>query len=336
MAGSREQVNINVPSSSANVGLYYDVACLGLETPLLSTTLTRNPNSRGINVTTESPLTPPEGRKLGYAGKVALEELFKQHGVKNEGVDLHYQDTGYPVGGLGRSGAESVGAVMAAAVMYDLRLDRNDVVFASAKGEPGGHMDNVAGSTNGRFNLIAKSPHSGELGVDYYDIPDDLGIAIGISSHQKTGGTEEGRKVMTDSINSEDFVTQSGLIAASSAALIRGNTDRFLELVAGDRYHEVRRANIGFYGKFNSQEFIELKKLMWKEFGVALNVSGAGPNMEILYNRGRSTDEVDSTLYQWFDVHEIKLKIMDTEVAIGGAYDNAEQVYNYKTPQTAS
>lgn len=47
----------------------------------------------------------------------------------NEGAHLSFEDEGYPVGGLGRSGAEAVGAIMAAAVVYEKPLSRNEVVI---------------------------------------------------------------------------------------------------------------------------------------------------------------------------------------------------------------
>lgn len=332
MAASHEQVSIVVPSSTANVGLYYDVGSLGLSSPTLTTTLTRNPDRYGVNVHVKSPNTPPRGRELGHAGKTALSAFFEDHGIEDESVDLHYEDNGYPVGGLGRSGAEAVGAVMAAAVIYDVKLSRDQIAAASAKGEPGRHMDNVAGSLNGRFNIISKSPFRSRFFVDYYSVPEDLGITIGLSSHQKTGGTEEGRKVLADLIDPSDFVTQSGLIAAATAALISGDIDGFLEYVTGDRYHEVRRANVGFYGNFNAKEFMDIKDTAWGAYGVALNVSGAGPNMELMYNKKKYPNGIDAVkpvIAGWFSGHDIVMNFMDTEVSPGGAYDYAERIYSY-------
>lgn len=57
----------------------------------------------------------------------------------NEGAYLSFKDDGYSVGGLGRSGAEAVGTIMAAAVIYEKPLTRNEVVILSAHGEPGQH-----------------------------------------------------------------------------------------------------------------------------------------------------------------------------------------------------
>src|SRR3989338_271408 len=269
-----EQISIVVPSSSANVGLGYDIWCLGLEQPQLKVTYTKRTRP-GIEFEAKSPYQPPTGRELGYAGHVALDKFLKEHEI-NEGAHLYYEDDGFPVGGLGRSGAEAVGAIMAAAVIYGIKLSRNDVVIASAKGEPGGHKDNVAASTNGRLNIIFPStPYTSKPSVDFYDVPEDLGLAIGFSSYQKTGGTEEGRRVLQSPVDVKDFVDQMGLVSAATAAIVTGNTDRFLELVWGDRFHQSRRARVGFYGNFDDKEFLGLQRKLYEDFHVAWDISGA-------------------------------------------------------------
>lgn len=327
------EAKIEVPSSSANVGLFYDVGCLGLKEPHLKVIYTRHPSKTGIEIYANSPLTPPASRSLGYAGRVALEHFLEEIGIK-EGARLYFEDDGYPVGGLGRSGAEAVGAIMAAAVVYEKPLNRNEVVIFSAHGEPGQHTDNVAGSTNGRFNIIAVSPITGEPTVDVVDVPSDLGIAIGFSSHQKTTGTEGMRKVLQDPVASEIFVIQGGRIAAATAAMAKGYIDRLLEIIGGDVFHEPRRAEIGGYGNFNAAELFALKRTLFRELHLALNVSGAGPNMQILFNKREYpngiVDAISPTIVPWFQEKGIKLVVRDMEIAQGGAYDYAVKEYGYK------
>lgn len=327
------EAKIEVPSSSANVGLFYDVGCLGLREPHLKITYTRLPLQIDIEVDAKSPLMPPNGRNLGHAGKVALENFLKEIGVK-EGARLYFEDDGYPVGGLGRSGAEAVGAIMAAAVVYEKPLSRNEVVIFSAQGEPGQHKDNVAGSTNGRFNIIAVSPITGEPSVDVVDVPSDLGIAIGFSSHQKTTGTEGMRKVLQSPVASEVFVIQVGRVAAAIAAIAKGDIDRFLEVVGGDGFHEPRRADIGGYGNFKAAELFALKRTLFRQLHLALNVSGAGPNMQILFNKREYpngiAEAVSPAIVPWFQEKGIKLVVKAMEIAQGGAYDYALKEHGYK------
>lgn len=323
-----DQVTLSVPSSSANVGLGYDIWCLGLETPRLQVTASRR--AGGIDVSCKSPLAAPQGRQLGHAGKVAAQEFLQAHGIR-EGLALQYEDDGYPAGGLGRSGAEAVGAVLAAALLYELRLSRDEAIAAAAKGEPGEHMDNVAGSANGRFSIIARSPATGKLSVDIYDPPPDLGIAIAISSHQKTAGTEGMRMALQAPVAPEDFVAQNGLVSAASAALVAGNTARFLDLAWGDRFHEPRRADAGGYGGFVASDLMGLKRRLFAEQHVALNISGAGPNLQLLYSTWEHPDgiggKVGNALTEWGAQFGLALTLQPSAIAPEGAYDAAVREY---------
>ena len=326
-----EQISIVVPSSSANVGLGYDIWCLGLEQPQLKVTYTKRTRP-GIEFEAKSPYQPPTGRELGYAGHVALDKFLKERGI-NEGAHLYYEDDGFPVGGLGRSGAEAVGAIMAAAVIYGIKLSRNDVVIASAKGEPDEHKDNVAASTNGRLNIIVPStPYTSKPSVDFYDVPEDLGLAIGFSSYQKTS-TEAGRKVVRRPVKVKDFVEQTGLISAATAAIVTGNTERFLELVWGDRFHQPRRAHVRFYGDFDDNDFTGLQRKLFEEFHVAWDASGAGPNMQAKYTRKQYpngiVESISSVVVPWFADRGINLKLEEKVLAKEGAYDYAQRHYNY-------
>lgn len=321
---NQRRVRITVPSSSANVGLGYDIWCLGLEQPSLKVTAERIP--AGIQVEARSPFVPPEGRRLGQAGITALEAFFEAHRIRG-GIHLLYEDEGYPVGGLGRSGAEAVGAVLAAAVLHGVRVSRMETIVAAARGEPGEHMDNVAGSANGRFSVIARSPDSGLPSVDVYEVPPDLGIAIGFSSHRKTAGTAGMREALKQPVAPEDFVAQCGLVSAATAALVSGNTNRFLDLVWGDRFHEPRRAAIGGYGSFDAADLAALKRHLFRGFHIALNISGAGPNIQLLYSRkehpGGIGGAASGVATSWFRERGITLSIQSTCVAPEGAFDRA-------------
>ena len=327
------QIEIHAPSSSANVGLGYDIWCLGLEQPQLKLIYTRLPNQTEIELEAKSPLRPPPGRILGYAGKKALEQFLKEHNI-NEGAHLYYEDTGYPVGGLGRSGAEAVGAIMAAAVTYEIKLNRNDVVVASARGEPGEHKDNVAASTNGRLSIIVPStPYTGRPSVDFYEVPEDLGLAIGFSSYQKTGGTEEGRNVLKSQVDVNEFVEQMGMVSAATAEIVTGNIGRFLELAWGDKFHQPRRAHVRFYGDFDDNDFRGLQRKLFEEFRIAWDVSGAGPNMQAKYSREQYPQGIVETIspvvLPWFESKGIQLKLEEIVIAKEGAYDYAQENYNY-------
>ncbi len=327
-----DQISISIPASTANVGLGYDIWCLGLEEPQLMLTYTRK-NKPGIETRVKSPCQPPASRILGYAGRLALEKFLGEKGI-DEGAYLYYEDEGYPVGGLGRSGAEAVGAVAAAAIIYGIKLSRNEMIIASAKGEAGEHKDNVAASVNGRLNIIVPSePYTGKASVDFYDVPEDLGLAIGFSSYQKTGGTEAGRAALKSPVDTTDFVEQIGLVSAATAAIVTGNTDRFLELAWGDKFHQPRRARVGFYGNFDDKDFTGLQRKLYEEFRVAWDVSGAGPNMQAKYSKAQYPEGIaeiiSPVVVPWFAEKGIEMKLKEMNIAKEGAYDFAQRCYDF-------
>ncbi len=325
-----DSATIAVPSSSANCGVGYDIHSVGLKNPYLRATGTRT--NGGIEIECRSAHQPPAGRELGYAGRLALVRFFRNFGIK-EGIHLLYEDGegGYPVGGGGRSGAEIVGAFLAAAVVYGKKIIRNK--FIARCHEVEGHPDNVAASTNGRFNIIALSPHDSRMIVDCYDTPENLGLAIGFSSHQKTGGTEAGRKVLRDPVSVGDFVAQTGSVSMLTAALVSGNTDRFIEFVGGDRFHEPRRANVGFYGNFNAPWLNELKRELYREFHVGWSVSGAGPGMQAWYSKTEHPSGIvpviSEAVERRFAERGISMRLQEMRIAKEGAYDYAQRNYGF-------
>ena len=326
------QVELFVPSSSANVGLGYDVWCLGLDNPKLMVTYAPS-TEKGVRYKVETSCRPTKGRVLGTSGKKALEKFLEANRI-NDGADIYFKDSNYPVGGLGRSGAEAVGAVLGAAIFYGIKLSRNDAIIAAAEGEPGNHKDNVAASVNGRFNIIIpQEPATGKASVDFYNVPKDLGLAMGFSSYQKTGGTEAGRQVLRNPVDKDDFVAQTGLISGATAAFVSGNTDRFIDLAWGDRFHQPRRAAVGFYGNFNNDDFLDLQKRLYNEFHIAWNVSGAGPNMQATYNTNQHPDgivnAISPVVVPWFAERGIGMRLEETQIAEEGAYDLAQKYYDY-------
>lgn len=142
------------------------------------------------------------------------------------------------------------------------------------------------------------------------------------------------RKVLQEPVSSEVFVIQGGRIAAATAAMVKGDIGRLLEIIGGDGFHEPRRAEIGGYGNFNAAELFALKKALFRNLHVALNVSGAGPNMQILFSRREYpkgiADAISPTIVPWFQERGIKLTVRDMEIAQGGAYDYAVKEYGYK------
>ncbi|GBC74987.1 Homoserine kinase [archaeon HR06] len=187
-----------------------------------------------------------------------------------------------------------------------------------------GHLDNVAASTNGGFNIIAKNS-LGEYKINYFIPNEKLGLAIGYSDYKKEGGTEALRKILNRPIRKDIYVENLGRISSATLALVNGDIDGFIEMIWEERFHELRRANIGAYGFFNFKELLELKRYLFDTFGVALNISGAGPNIQIVYNKEkmRNWEELKNYVEAWFLKKKVKINIKKVNIAKEGAYDKA-------------
>lgn len=322
MGFTKKRVKVTVPSSSANLGIGYDIWSLALEKPNLTLTYTKKKPGGGILVTgdkLQSGLIP------GYSGKLALENFFNFFDIK-DGAHLVYETKDYSTGGLGRSGAEAVAAIIAASIIYNKKLKLSELVGLSSWGEPSGHIDNVAASMNGNFNIVYGSLLS-KNNCHVLSAPSNLGVLIGSSSHENGGGTITARNILKTDISAEDFIYQSGAISAATASLVSGDINDFLSIIIRDIYHESYRASAGLYGNFHSEEFFELKMKLFKDFHVALTVSGAGPSMLFLYNKDLYRGGLfKNALFKrivtdWFEDKDIVMTLKETEIAKTGAYE---------------
>src|SRR3989338_10980862 len=104
-----DQATVRVPSSTANAGRGYDIWAFGVKEPYLDVTCMRT--ARDVEIECYSPYQPPESRVFGYTAKEAVKSFLAEFGIE-DGVRILFNDSsgGYPAGGLGRSGAEIVGA----------------------------------------------------------------------------------------------------------------------------------------------------------------------------------------------------------------------------------
>lgn len=327
-----DEISVIVPASTANIGPFFDRAGAALSKPLLRTTL-RPIDKRGIDLFATSEASTPAGRFRGHAGALALERYMRELKI-HQGVELIYGDAsdgGYPTGGTGLSGAEAVGAVVCAAILFKQNPSEIDIVTKSARGEPGEHKDNVAPSTMGGIVFLSDVPESEETIITRAPYNENLGLAIGFSSHQKIGGTELTRGVLEEPVSRGVLINQVGRAVAGSMAIQRGDIQTFLKVVSGDLFHEPRRANAGLYGRFNAEEFSRLKRTLYQNFKIGLAISGAGPNMQLWYdkrlNPGGLKKEASEFTESWFYDHDINMLIRDVPINKHGAYANARQTY---------
>jgi len=277
------KVTARVPASTANLGVGFDVLSLALAEPHLLVTLERRPEGVAEVVNTGRYGAVVTKEPSEHAGARALSLLFEKRGVRS-GYRLGVQVWIPPRKGLGLSGAEAVGAVVCANRMFGLGLSKDEVVEFAGAVEPGGHLDNVAASANGGFNIATRDPFTKKPRIYTFRPPSDLGVVMIIPDVEKAS-TAEARKAVPASVEGDAHVEMMSRIAAISAGFASGDADMILENIAWDIVVEPARANAGVYGKgFNYHMLMEERMRLYRECWVAETISGAGPSRALWYN----------------------------------------------------
>ncbi len=276
-------VTARVPSSIANLGPGFDVHSIALQKPSIEVALTRAPpGSVTICVTGQFFQEVTTNPEL-HAGAKALQTLHKKFG-KPESYALHIRVEIPPRKGLGLSGAEAVGAVLCANRLFKLGLDMQSVARIAATAEPSHHMDNVAASALGGFNIISRIPLVEHPGIMTYRPPRDLGVAVVVPDIEKAS-TEATRQVLPETVSRDQYVSCMGYVAKISAAFAASDVNAIIETLSWDPIVEPARAEAGCYGEGVDAQFLrEEKEMLLKEFHVAETISGAGPSRALWYS----------------------------------------------------
>ncbi len=290
----RSLVACRVPASAANIGPGFDAISLGLETPSLMLELEYLGGGRGIIVEVEGAYADKVPRPYEETSALkALRAFMRSRGI--EGSFRVRIDAGIPIAkGLGSSGAEAVGAVVAADALLGLGLSVEEKILLAASAEPGSHADNVVASLLGGFNIVDISENE----VFYLHIkpPRELGIVVVVPEFEKES-TEAARSVLDRRPGLSEYshaVSRSSMI---SAALALGRLDLALRLIPLDPYVEVARANAGMYGHgYDWPKLEEEKRYLMREYGVALCISGAGPSRLLLYDKTRVGERLNDAV----------------------------------------
>ncbi|MCS7135510.1 MAG: hypothetical protein RMJ14_02000 [Nitrososphaerota archaeon] len=291
----RDAVTVWVPSSSANLGPGFDVLSIALREPSLrvSLSLTDGDNIKLVlkGKYGEILKTDPEV----HSGRKALRKLMDKYGI-DEGLEMVVYVDIPPRKGLGLSGAEAAGAVVAANELLSLALSKDELVHYASYGEPEGHLDNVSASVCGGFNIVVKDYVSGMPRVYNFRPPPDLGTVVIVPNVEKKS-TEETRKAVPTFVHRGDVVGNVSRVAAISVGFVTGDVDCILRNIAWDTVVEKARADSQVYGIGIDWRFLEEEKLyLFKKYGIAETISGAGPSRILWYSISRHSQTIDEAL----------------------------------------
>jgi homoserine kinase len=274
---------IRVPASSANLGPGYDVMAAAMALFL------------ELEVEEAGEFSfDPGGEALPTGRENLIVRAFESlHPA--DGIAFRLRSSVPLARGLGSSAAAIVAGLFAADHMYELALEREELLVRASELE--GHPDNVAAAIYGGFVICGREP-DGRPSAARFDPPEGL-EAIAVIPGEEVS-TERAREAIPAEVPLADAV--ANLSAASRLVLGLQRAD--LDLVArglADRIHQPRRRDL--YPR--SMELVDSAR----ELGaLGATISGAGPAVLVWttwQDAGRVAEALGPRAAGWAEVRRL-------------------------------
>lgn len=260
-----DQVVVNVPASTSNLGPGFDTIGMALS---LYTTITMSKSEQTDIIMADELLktiTKLEDNLVYQGAKI----VFEKAGVDHFPLKLEISSDIPLKRGLGSSGAAIIGGMMGANALLGTPFSKDEIFQMAAKLE--GHPDNVSAALFGGVMIAAKSA-AGTYSYVKLAAPPELRAVVAIPEIELS--TKKMRAVLPSSYTKEDTVFAVNHVALFVAAL----ATRQIELL-----HDAMQDTL--HQPYRSKFVPCLDRLMEEgrehgAFGVAL--SGAGPTIVAL------------------------------------------------------
>jgi len=281
-----DQIRVEAPASSANLGPGFDVFALALDSPrdgvslrLGSGTAARSPSVKMAGVTG---LKVPRSEAENGACVVCL-EMAKLLGVRKEiVVELEKR---VPIGlGMGSSGASAAAAAVAMNELLGLGLSSDELIFYAGKGEAvtsgSPHYDNVSASILGGFVVVRGEAGERPTAVKF-DPPAGLALCVAtpvVSLPSRK--TEYARSLLPESVPLGTLVAN----VANASLMVSGFAKKDIKLIGGgmnDRAVEQARKSM-------IPGFDRVRSGAMGAGAEGVCISGAGPSMLAMVDKRRS------------------------------------------------
>ncbi len=283
-----DQIRVEAPASSANLGPGFDVFALALDSPRDSVRLRLGGAGAGgpsVKMMKVTGLEVPKSEGENGACVVCL-EIAREHGIKKEiAVELEKR---VPIGmGMGSSGASAAAAAFAMNELLGLGLTSDELIFYAGKGEGvtsgSRHYDNVAASILGGF-VVVRGGEGEKPAAVRFDPPAGLALCVATPVVSLPGRkTEYARSLLPESVPLGTLVENvanaslmvSGFAKKDIKLIGKGMTDRAVE--------QARKSMIPGFDRVKSRAI---------EAGAeGVCISGAGPSMLAIVDKRRSRPE---------------------------------------------
>lgn len=286
------KVKIRVPATSANLGPGFDVAGLALT---LYNTFTFELNNGGLNIA-GCPMQFCNEDNLTYQ---AFKEAAKYCGLEYRGVNIDCVSQVPYTRGLGSSSTCIVAGIVGAFAFKDKAEDRQEILELATKME--GHPDNVAPAIFGGLTVSVMEKDN----VLTLNIPVKHKYRFVTLIPPFTLSTEESRKVLPQTLDRKDAITNVSHLALVVASLINGY-DEGLKLGFKDRLHQPYRGEL-ITGYDKIMELLDSDPDV-----LGCYLSGAGPTLMAVIKEEdkmgvvRIKEKLGSLLNDW-DVVKLEL-----------------------------
>jgi homoserine kinase len=280
-----DQIRVEAPASSANLGPGFDVFALALDSPKDTVRLrvsdARGAGTSSVKMARVTGLDVPRAETENGAC-IVVSEMAKKLGIRKEiVVEL---DKRVPIGqGMGSSGASAAAAAVAMNELLRLGLPTDELIFYAGKAEGATsgsrHYDNVAASILGGF-VVVRGGAERPLATSFGPPP---GLAVCVATpvvSLPSRKTEYARSLLPGSVPLETLVAN----VANASLMVAGFAKKDIKLIGrgmADRaVEQARKSMIPGFDRVRAQATAAGAE------GVC--ISGAGPSMLAVVDKRRS------------------------------------------------
>ncbi len=285
------KIKIFCPASVANVSCGFDVLgfCLnGIGDEIII----RKSSNKGLNISRITGAKLPFDPKKNVA-TIAASAILKNFNL-DYGFDFEIKKNIKPGSGIGSSAASAVGAVYGINKLIGNPFKRNELIKFALEGEKfaskAEHADNIAPALFGGFTLVRSNKT-----LDVIKLPYPKMLYVTILHPEIELKTAHARSILKKSIPLNDFIKQSGNLAALISALYT-NDYNLISRSLKDYIIEPHRSKL-------IPQFDLLKKTAISSGALGSGISGSGPSIfalskgiKIAKNVGKEMKDVISKL----------------------------------------
>ena len=278
---------VRAPCSTANLGPGFDVFGLALDAYYDQVQLEKSGTGIRIQSFDSIPLIPQKNS----AGLV-VNAMAKKFRIKS-GLVLKIKK-GVPAGfGIGSSAASASAAAVAFDALFDLNLDKNNLVEFAGIGEKASagsiHYDNVAASTVGGFVIVRTNP----LDIIQIEPPKDLVLCIAIPKVSvPPKKTQVSRGVLPKQVKLSDSVRN----LSNAAAIVAGFMKKDVLMIGTsvkDIIIEPARQHL-------IPGFAQVKENAIRAGAFGVTISGAGPSIIAFTSRSSNPKKICNAMKDGF------------------------------------